>query len=148
MCCGRVERQVPECDEGNEDGGRSFDDEEVPPWLERTAVDLENTEGEESGECTGDGLSGVEDCEPAGEFASAVEPGVSSADERNREYRGKNLHSLVVNDEREESRFAHPQEPTDSHQSAKVLDRNHHQRAGSETTHHARQDSTRSILLS
>jgi hypothetical protein len=40
-------------------------------------VDLEDAEGEETRECTGDGLSGVEDCESAGEFTSAVEPGVS-----------------------------------------------------------------------
>jgi hypothetical protein len=54
MCCGCVERQIPECKEGNEDGGRSFDDEEVAPWSEGTAVNLEDTEGEETGECTGD----------------------------------------------------------------------------------------------
>jgi hypothetical protein len=82
VCCGCVERQVPESDERNEDSSRSFDDEEIAPWSEGTAVDLEDTEGEETGEGTSDGLSGVEDCESASEFASAVEPGVLLANER------------------------------------------------------------------
>ena len=39
-------------------------------------MDLEDAEGEETREGTGDGLSGVEDGESAGEFASTVEPGI------------------------------------------------------------------------
>lgn len=73
---GSVERQVPECKCGNEDSCRSFDDEQVAPWFQSTAVNLEDTEGEKTGECTGDRLCGVEDGESAGEFASTVEPSI------------------------------------------------------------------------
>jgi hypothetical protein len=146
--CGCVQRQIPECKGGDDDGGRSFNDEEVAPWSQSTAVELEDAEGEEAGECTGDRLSGVEDCESAGEFASTVEPGISLVIERNSRHRGKNLHGLVVDDKREESGFTHSQEPTNSHQPAKVLNHNNHQRAGSKASHHTRQYSAWSILLS
>jgi hypothetical protein len=77
VCCGSVERQVPECKGRNDDGGRSLKEEQVAPWFQNTAVDLEDAEGEKTGEGTGDGLGSVEDCESAGEFTSAVEPGLS-----------------------------------------------------------------------
>ena len=54
VCCGGVERQVPECETGNNDSGRAFEDEQVAPWSKSTTFDLEDTEGEETGECTGD----------------------------------------------------------------------------------------------
>lgn len=45
-------------------------------------MDLKDAEGEKTRKCTGDGLSGVEDCESAGEFASTVEPGILLVAER------------------------------------------------------------------
>jgi hypothetical protein len=47
-------------------------------------VDLEDAEGEETRKCTSDGLSGVEDSESTGEFASTVEPGILLVVERQR----------------------------------------------------------------
>jgi hypothetical protein len=111
-------------------------------------MDLEDTEGEETGEGTGDGLGGVENCESAGEFASTIEPVLSLVVCQNSWYRSKHSHRLVIDDKREEGRFAHSQEPTNSHQSAKVLNRDNHQRASSKAKHHTRQHSTRSVLLS
>jgi hypothetical protein len=111
-------------------------------------MDLEDTEGEETGEGTGNGLGGIENCESAGEFASTIEPVLWLVVCHNSWYRSKNSHCLIVDDKREEGRFAHSQEPTDSHQSAKVLHRDNHQRASSKAKHHTRQHSTRSVLLS
>ena len=98
-CC--VQRQVPECKAGNNDGGGSFEDEQVAPWSKSTTFDLEDTKGEKTGECTGDGLGGVEDCEAAGEFASAVEPLHIVSNLSTIQCRGPNLHRLVVDDKRE-----------------------------------------------
>ena len=41
-------------------------------------MDLENPKGEETGEGGGNGLSGVEEGETAGEFAAAVKPDIIS----------------------------------------------------------------------
>jgi hypothetical protein len=66
-------------------------------------MDLEDTEGEETGEGTGDGLGGVEDCESASEFASTVEPRIWSVIERSPHYGSRALHGLIVDDKGEES---------------------------------------------
>ena len=63
----------PECEDGEEDRAGSLDDEEVAPVGEAAGVDLEDPEGEEAAEGGGDVGGCVENCQAAGEFASAVE---------------------------------------------------------------------------
>lgn len=66
-------REIPEGEEGEQDGGTAFDDEEVTPILERSALDLEGAVGEKPSESRGDTLCRIEDGEPSSKFTATVE---------------------------------------------------------------------------
>lgn len=75
VACQRVLGQVPQRKRGQDDAEPLLDDEEIfPPW-DCGVVDLEYTEREQTGECTGDFGGAVEDGEAEGKFVASVEQG-------------------------------------------------------------------------
>lgn len=140
--------EVPEGEEGKEDGAGAFDDEEVGPVDEGAGADLEDAEGEEAGEGGGDGLGGVEDCEAAGEFAAAVESVekrkivrdtfllLSGRDLGGRMGIVENLRGLIINHQREKCTLRQSQKPSQSQQATEILHSRDQKRKTPKTKHH------------
>lgn len=122
--------EIPESEGGEEDGGSPLDDEEPPPRVERGVVDAEDGEGEQPGEGIGDVGRGVEDGQSTSQLTTTVEGGE------------------VVDDQGEEGRLGHAQEPTQGEDAAEVGGGGGEKGHGAEREHEDGEDDGRAVFLS
>ena len=113
--------QVPEGEDGEEDGAATLNNEQPAPGVvDAVGLDAEDAEGQQAAERVGDVAGGVEDGEAAGELPAPVE------------------RRLVVDDEREEGRLGYAQEPPQREHAPELVRRRHQQRARPEAEHQDR----------
>lgn len=124
-----IAREVEVGEDGEEDGAGALDEGEEAPALHGVGLDAEDAEGEEAAEGRGYGLASVEDGKAAGQLHTSVE--------------GR----LVVDDEREEGRLGHAEEPADRHEAGEVFGGGDAEGTRPEDDHHRRQHAVGTVLL-
>ncbi|KAG7855446.1 hypothetical protein KL919_004586 [Ogataea angusta] len=112
-------RQVEERKHRHNHGSSALDQEQNLPPVESVCFDLEQAKRQQPGERVGDVGGGIENRQPSGQLATAVE------------------RTQVIDDAGKKRRLAHPEKPSRRHERAVVEHRHGEQRDAAEREHQA-----------